>query len=475
MHHGTAGTVGAMRGSQIDFLRALKLGGRALPPPWDAGRPELGVGPGVMVLHAAPYGLVVHMSDPQFEMDESRLKMVVHDFSGHPGQIRLSRELARLGHTVQHQFCESFTTGQGATAWVDGDPESFSVKGISLGAEFDRYSPLRRLFQEFRYGWLAIRAAASYRPDIAIYSNMPLVPLVMVSVALKARRIPFVLWWQDIYSDAIGTHARARLGRLGGVVAWLVDRAECGCARRAAAIVPITDAFLDRLEDWGIGRDKATVIPNWGALDEVVPRPRSNPWSAAHGLDAESVVMYAGTLGLKHDPSVIAELLRCTPADCRVVVVSQGLGRQWLEETCCSNPRLLLLDYQPYEQLSDMLASADVLVAILEEDASRYSVPSKVLNYLCAGRPVLAIMPLENAVAQMVASNEAGIVVSPGDNSHLANAIDLLLTDQLLRARMAENARNYAQNVFGMNGIANSFEHVINRVVASGSVEPTNR
>lgn len=415
------------------------------------------------------------MVGPQFEVDEPRFKIVVHDFSGHPGQIRLSRELARLGHVVQHQYCESFTTGQGATAWVDGDPESFSVKGISLGAEFDRYSPLSRLLQEFRYGWLAIRAAVSFRPDVAIYSNMPLVPLVMVSVALKARRIPFVLWWQDVYSDAIGTHARARLGRLGGVVAWLVDRAECGCARRAAAIVPITDAFVDRLVDWGIEQEKATVIPNWGALDEVVPRPRSNSWSAAHGLDAERVVMYAGTLGLKHDPSVIAELLRCTPPDCRVVVVSQGLGRQWLEETCGANPRLLLLDYQPYEQLPDMLASADVLVAILEEDASRYSVPSKVLNYLCAGRPVLAIMPSDNAVAQVVTSNEAGIVVAPGDYAHVANAIDMLLSDEQLRTRMAENARSYAQEVFDMNEIAKSFARVINRAAAAGSVERTDR
>jgi colanic acid biosynthesis glycosyl transferase WcaI len=64
--------------------------------------------------------------------------------------------------------------------------------------------------------------------------------------------------------------------------------------------------------------------------------------------------------------------------------------------------RLMLLDYQPYEQLPDMLASADALLVILERDASRCFVPSKSLNYFCTGRPVLALLQTDNAVARMV-------------------------------------------------------------------------
>ena len=73
------------------------------------------------------------------------------------------------------------------------------------------------------------------------------------------------------------------------------------------------------------------VIPNWGAIDEMPLRPRNNAWAKAHGLADVPVVMYAGTLGLKHDPSVLAQLARTAPAGCRVVVVSQGQGREWLE------------------------------------------------------------------------------------------------------------------------------------------------
>ena len=408
------------------------------------------------------------MNQSHPEDRSSRLKIVVHDFSGHPGQVQLSRQLARRGHTVEHQFCSSFTTGQGATAIREDDPVSFSIMGIGLRSDFARYSPLRRIFQELHYGWLSIRATLARQPDIAIFSNLPILPLAMVSLTMKIRRIPYILWWQDVYSDAIGTTARRRLGILGGPVGWVAERIECGSARRAAAVVPIADEFLDCLNRWGVERTKTTVIQNWGALGEIQPQPHSNEWSRSHGLDGVRVVMYAGTLGLKHDPSVLAELARNAPSDCRIVVVSQGKGRQWLDEHCATVHRLVLLDFQPYERVPEMLGSADILVAILEQEASRYSVPSKVLNYFCAGRPVLGLLPADNAVARMIEHADAGIVVSPGNQTKATDAMLRLLADRELRDRMSENARNFADQTFAIDTVAERFETVIRRALPFG-------
>src|SRR4029450_12825739 len=41
------------------------------------------------------------------------LRVLVHDFAGHPFQIDLSRALARRGHTVRHVYCGSYTSGKG--------------------------------------------------------------------------------------------------------------------------------------------------------------------------------------------------------------------------------------------------------------------------------------------------------------------------------------------------------------------------
>ena len=86
------------------------------------------------------------------------LRLVIHDYSGHPGQVHLSRELARRGHYVEHQYCASYTTGRGATSRREGDPESFGVRAIELGSEFARYSPVARLRQELQYARMSARA-----------------------------------------------------------------------------------------------------------------------------------------------------------------------------------------------------------------------------------------------------------------------------------------------------------------------------
>jgi glycosyltransferase involved in cell wall biosynthesis len=401
------------------------------------------------------------------------MRLVVHDYSGHPGQVHLSRELARRGHHVEHQFCASYTSGRGATERRESDPESFSVRALELGDEFDRYSPVRRLQQELKYARLAADAVVSARPDVAVLSNIPLLALVLLSISLRRRRVPYVFWQQDIYSHAIGVVARQKLGRLGSLVGWLARSAERRVARGAAGIVPISDTFIEQLDDWSVPRSKITVIPNWGAIDEMPLRSRDNAWAQKHELVGVPTVMYAGTLGLKHDPSVLVNLAEAGPAEARLVVVSQGKGREWLESEAGGTPGLVLLDYQPYEELPDMLASADVLVVVLESDASRYSVPSKVLNYFCAGRAVLGLLPADNAVSRMIEESGAGWVVDPTDAPGASKALNEMLGDFETRKRMGAAARGFAEATFNVQTVGSRFESVLNGVYDRQSYRPS--
>jgi colanic acid biosynthesis glycosyl transferase WcaI len=397
------------------------------------------------------------------------VKVVVHDYSGHPGQVHLSRELARRGIHVNHQYCTSYTTGRGATESRPGDHATFTVRAVSLTSTFARYSPFVRVVQELQYARIATRAILAEHPDIAVLSNVPLLSLLLVTTALNVRRIPYVFWQQDIYSDAITIIARRKLGPLGAVVGWLARRCERRIARGAAAVVAISDTFIGQLDDWDVPRDSIHVIPNWAAIDEMPLRSRDNGWARSHDLVGSPVVMYAGTLGWKHDPSAIADLTRAALADTRVVVVSQGLGRDWLGAEAADTPGLTLLDYQPYADLPDVLASADVLLVILEQDASRYSVPSKVLNYLCAGRPILALLSPENAVAQTVTAAGAGIVVTPGDPAAAAAALNRLLSDPAERARMGTAARDYAERTFDVRAVGDRFQAIFDQFAPAGS------
>jgi glycosyltransferase involved in cell wall biosynthesis len=132
---------------------------------------------------------------------------------------------------------------------------------------------------------------------------------------------------------------------------------------------------------------------------------------------------------------------------------------------------VVILPFQAYDRLPEVLASADVLVALLERDAGVFSVPSKVLSYHAAGRPILAAIPRENLSAGVLAASGAGIVVDANDADGFVVAARRLATDPELRARLADAGRRYAEATFRIDGIADRFEAVLSSTFADTPAE----
>ncbi len=147
-------------------------------------------------------------------------------------------------------------------------------------------------------------------------------------------------------------------------------------------------------------------------------------------------------------------------------MISEGKGRDWLEEwkrdRGAAADNLVLLDFQPYADLPAVMGSADVLMAVLEPDASRFSVPSKVLTYLCAGRAIVGVLPPDNSVAEILLANGAGLVVRRDD---AASEVARLLNDEACRKAMGRAGRRYAERAFSPETAADRFEEVFNDVV----------
>ena len=396
------------------------------------------------------------------------MRILVHDFAGHPFQMQLSRELARRGHDVQHVDCASYATGKGDLNAHD-DATHLHVRSIDLGAPFDKYSARRRFQQEADYGRRFTHVAAEFRPDVIVSSNDPLLAKWIAGRWCRRTRTPWVFWLQDIYSVAM-SNAVGRVPLVGGALGFVFRTIERRLLDAAAAVVPISADFLPLLDEWQVDPRRTTVIENWAPLAEIPVRPRRNPWSAEQDLDDSTVFLYAGTLGLKHDPDLLVELARRfrDRADVRVIVASEGVGADHVRERAAAErlDRLVVLPFQPYDRFPDVLATGDVLLVILEPDAGVFSVPSKVLSYHCAGRALLASVPAENLAARIIRDQDSGRVVTPGDRESWLTAADALLTDPDARARQGASARAYAEATFDIDAIGDCFEEVLRRAVS---------
>jgi glycosyltransferase involved in cell wall biosynthesis len=400
-----------------------------------------------------------------------RTRIAVCDYAGHPFQVQLSRELAFRGHEVLHLHAAGYVTGKGAVAAAEGDPPTFAVEAVGEGKPFDKYSKLKRPVDEWSYGRQLASRVLAFGPDVVFSANTPLLAQEVVQWACVRRHIPFVFWQQDIVSIAMKRAAEKEIPVVGGALGKAFMRLERRLLHRSDAIVCIAEDFRPTLAAWGIPADKVHVIENWAPLDEIPVGPRENEWTRVQGLGGKRILLYAGTLGLKHNPDLLLRLavrFRDEP-DVRVVVISEGLGADWLADRVARDEvsNLTLLPFQPYDVLPFVLASADVLVTILEPDAGRYSVPSKVLTYHCAARALLAAIPRMNLAARIIEREESGLVVDPMDADAFVEAGATLLADEGLRARMARSARRYAEEAFDIATIGSTFEAIVNRAIVS--------
>ena len=397
------------------------------------------------------------------------MKILLHDYAGHPFQVQLSRQLAHNGHRVLHAYAGGLQTPRGDLARREDDPEGFDSAEVPMDPDYakHKYSFRRRRAMEIEYGRQAAQLVRDWDPDVVLSSNTPTETQSSILKACEGDDRRFVFWCQDFYSIAVDKLVRRKLPLVGGLVGAYYKHLERQQLRRSDHIVAITDDFKPIMVDqFEAEPDKISVIPNWAPLESLPVLDKDNAWASEHGLADKFVFLYTGTLGMKHNPRLLLEVAESFKDDrgVRVVVVSEGLGADWLRKESAQRglENIVQLPFQPFEALPLVLATGNVLTGVLEEDAGIFSVPSKVLTYLCAGRPILLAVPAVNLAARIIEGERAGLTVAPSDTAGFVDAAARLYADGDLASTCATNARDYAERTFDIRAIAGRFSAIFN-------------
>jgi glycosyltransferase involved in cell wall biosynthesis len=400
------------------------------------------------------------------------MRIAIHDYGGYPFTLQLARGLAAHGHTVHYLYSVGFVTPKGDVQPRADDPTGFAVEAIGLKGPVARGVGLRRFLRERQYASLVSRRISELEPDVVASANTPLDVQQRLATEACKSATRFVFWMQDVYSKAVGQLVGRRNQLAGRIAGARFSRLEAAIACSADAVVPVSPDFVPILLKWGVQPERITVIPNWAQLAEPEPPPKDNPWARSLGLHDQPVLLYSGTLGRKHDPKMLLTLAEKLP-EVKVVVVAEGVGMDRLRKARPLPPNLVLLPLQPATRYPELLAASDILVALLEGDASAFSVPSKILSYLTSGRPILAAMPPTNLAARTITEAMAGTVIPPGDSTSLARSAQSLMADELMRQRLGANGRRYAARNFAIGPIVDRFEQVFSGGVPAIDASPT--
>jgi colanic acid biosynthesis glycosyl transferase WcaI len=294
------------------------------------------------------------------------------------------------------------------------------------------------------------------RPDLIVTQSWPIFANGIAALVAKLRGIPLVLRIQDCYPESLDSQGRVTNR------SWIfraIRKIDVMTAHSSKQILVISPVFRKLYEeDRGIAPEKLSVIPNWGNDDIVDNDPSpGRAFRAKLGIPEDAfVAVYAGNIGVAARVETLVEAGAKLKHLKRVFIVIAGEGSQLgiCRELIKSRQLDRVVIHSPWEseETEALIKMADIALLPTKTTQSLISVPSKLISYLMAARPVVAAVLPESDTADVVFSSGAGWVISPESVDEMAAAI--AAASELSKESL--NQMGYAGQRFALDHLSKS-------------------
>jgi colanic acid biosynthesis glycosyl transferase WcaI len=385
----------------------------------------------------------------------------------------LAEDLARHGHTVtvitgwpNHPAGVLYPGYTVRFREVINEPSGFRV--VRCGHPIHRRDRLwRRLWNFLAFALSTfLNALACGRIDVVYNDSSPIFGVWTGWLLAKLKRAKVVYSIMDVYPEAALNAGLMREGAVYRILRWL-DTFLC---RRSDYVATLSEVMRRMILSRGINPERVGVLPFWVDPGKIRPVSRDNPWRKKQHIPSDTfVVLYAGTIGYISGADILLKAARILEGrgDILLLMVGEGpvkdsIQRQAVEENL-SNMRFL--PFQPAGELSDMQSTADVGLVTLLPGVGETSVPSKVLGYLAAGRPVVASVPEGTDTAGLIRTAGCGVMTEAQNPASLVGAILELADDPARRQDMGRRGREHLLAHYSRPVVVRQYEELFERVM----------
>ena len=284
-----------------------------------------------------------------------------------------------------------------------------------------------RIVDQGSFAAVAMTAVGEVRwADVVLVESPPLFLGLTAAWYRTALRRPFVYHVADPWPDF-----PISMGALRNPVVQRVAFAiESLAYRRARLITTVTPGLVEFLERKPDGQGKVRLVPN--GVDRSRFEPMRSPEDARAELGwphAGLHLVYAGSVGLAQGLGTLLDAVESlSGAGVVLHVIGQGFERAMLERQSRERglDHVLFQDPVPAERVSALLAAADAVVVMLRGGPlGEHSLPTKLLEGLAAGRPI--VVSASGEAARLVADAGAGLTAPAGDALALRTAIEAMI------------------------------------------------
>jgi colanic acid biosynthesis glycosyl transferase WcaI len=331
------------------------------------------------------------------------------------------------------------------------------VRVLRLPLWIGRGSTTERFRQELTF--MAAQAAATpflRRPDVLV-STSPCFPALLPAIAnVRTRNIPWVLWLHDLLPD--GATATG-LVKDGGFVLALARRLERAAYRAADRIVVDSGSFVENLLAKRVAPAKVEVV--------CLPATRVPASATPAQANGHLRILSMGNIGHTQGLAAFVRAFEAHPeltGGTELVITGTGVAA---EETRAEavGEQVRMLGVVDDDELERELSAADIGFVSQRYEGSEFNVPSKIMNFMAYGLPVLAAVDPSGEAARIVREAQAGWIVDSSDPSAFPREIARIARDGAQVRERAANARRYADQHFTQRGFAARFEEILLSVV----------
>ena len=316
--------------------------------------------------------------------------------------------------------------------------------------------------------FLALATVRSFfvtKPDIVVVETDPFMLPTLGRFLKFWKRAKLVVYLQDIYPDVAIALNKISPGFITKAVRLLLF----GAYKRADRIIVLSHDMKQRLVEQGVDGDKIVIIPNWVDTQVVFPvKGGTNKFRLEQELNGKFVVMHSGNMGLTQqlDQLVeVAEHLSHRKDICFLLVgggAAKGEIEKMISERSLTNIRTV--PYQPRNRLAESLSAADLHVVSMHPDITGCLMPSKVYGILASGTPILAIVPENTDVAEIVQQKSVGFAVEPGNLDKIAEQIVWCADNQDSYSELGSHARVLAEKQYDREVVVHKFRDFLTQL-----------
>ena len=292
------------------------------------------------------------------------------------------------------------------------------------------------------------------RPDVIWAASPSVISSIPAKIYSIVKRAPVVQNVDDLWPETA-----IQLGvlnkRLKSAGEFLARIAYC----QGATLTPISPAYSKTLiRKYRIPESKIHVAEVGVDIDAFF-----NPHSEDESMKEKNrfIIVYSGILGVGYDFEIVIQSAQILEENQEIQFLIRGTGEMenWIrDEVKTRKLTNVLVSNEILERtkLVELLTTADALLLPMKSHGhSDMGIPTKLLEYMACGRPIVCSSAGESA--RIVKEASCGYVVQPGNAQALSDAISELIKDPSTK-KMGLNGRKFVEKNYTIEQIARKLE-----------------